>query len=82
MRKIKTYQSFTESASADLRDSIEDLGYEEKGAEISSGGEITEDISKIAQVILDLATLTNIEIHLMLQPEGIFTFLINPMHRR
>lgn len=53
MRKIKTYQAFTESASAELRDSIEDLGYEEKGKEISSGGEITEDISKIAQVILE-----------------------------
>jgi len=53
MRKIKTYQTFSESASAELRDTIEDLGYEEKGSEISSGGEITDDISKIAQVILE-----------------------------
>lgn len=53
MRKIKTYQAFTESAAAELRDTIEDLGYEEKGSEISSGGEITDDISKIAKVILE-----------------------------
>jgi hypothetical protein len=52
MRIIKTYQLFTESAE-DLRDSIEDLGYEEKGDEISSGGEITEDIAKIGKAILE-----------------------------
>ena len=53
MERIKTYKAFLESASAELRDSIEDLGYEEKGSEITSGGEITNDISKIAQVILE-----------------------------
>ena len=53
MGRIKTYQSFTESAAAELRDTIEDLGYEEKGAEISSGGEITDDISKIAKAVLE-----------------------------
>lgn len=53
MRRIKTYQSFTESAAADLRDTVEELGYEEKGEEITSGGEITDDISKIGKVILE-----------------------------
>jgi hypothetical protein len=53
MRRIKTYQSFTESASAELRNTLKDLGYEEKGSEITSGGEITDDISKIGKVILE-----------------------------
>lgn len=52
MRKIKSYDAFLESAADDLRDTLEDLGYSEKGNEISSGGEITENISKIGEVIL------------------------------
>lgn len=58
MTKIKSYidfkRSVLEAAQADeLRDKLKDLGYSEKSKELSSGGDITADISKIAKVVLD-----------------------------
>jgi hypothetical protein len=49
---IKSFETFFESASDDLRGSIEKLGYKEKGNEISSGGEITKNIAKIGEFVL------------------------------
>lgn len=54
---IKTYSEFkkslTEATNADdLRGTLADLGYSEKSKEISSGGDITNDIQKITEVIL------------------------------
>lgn len=47
-------KSILEAAQADeLRDKLKDLGYSEKSKEISSGGDITADIAKIAEVVLD-----------------------------
>lgn len=39
-------------ASSELRDTLDDLGYSEKGSEISSGGEISDDLSSIVSKIL------------------------------
>jgi len=57
MIKIKSYTDFkntlTEASNADeLRDKLSDLGYAEKSKELSSGGDITDDIQKIAEVVL------------------------------
>jgi predicted chitinase len=58
MTKIKSYTDFkralNEAAQADeLRDKLSDLGYAEKSSELSSGGDITDDIQKIAEVALE-----------------------------
>jgi len=55
---IRSYTDFKksifEAAQADeLRDKLKDLGYSEKSKELSSGGDITADIAKIAEVVLD-----------------------------
>jgi hypothetical protein len=54
-RLIKSFSEFTQinESSSELRKTIKDLGFSEKGEELSSGGEITDDISKITKVILE-----------------------------
>lgn len=57
MNIIKSYLGFKnsiyEASNADeLRDKIADLGYVEKSKELSSGGDITDDIQRIAEVVL------------------------------
>lgn len=54
---IKSYLDFKnsileESNADELRDKLSDLGYAEKSKEISSGGDITDDIQRIAEVVL------------------------------
>jgi hypothetical protein len=54
---IKSYIDFkmtvSEASNADeLRDKLSTLGYAEKSKEISSGGDITDDIQRIAEVVL------------------------------
>jgi peptidoglycan hydrolase-like protein with peptidoglycan-binding domain len=44
---------------SDLRSTLDSLGYDEKGAEISSGGNITDEISKIVSDILKDYKQTN-----------------------
>lgn len=57
MKLIKSYLEFSnkinESAAAELRSDLDELGYTEKGDELTSGGEITSDIAQITKVILD-----------------------------
>lgn len=54
---MKTYLEFlnkiNETAASDLRSDLTELGYSEKGKELTSGGELTEDIAKITSAILD-----------------------------
>jgi hypothetical protein len=57
MSIIKSYLDFknsiSEASNADeLRDKLSDLGYTEKSKELSSGGDITDDIQRIAEVVL------------------------------
>jgi len=57
MNIIKSYLDFKnsvfEASNADeLRDKLSNLGYSEKSKEISSGGDITDDIQRITEVIL------------------------------
>jgi hypothetical protein len=57
MSIIKSYLDFKnsifEASNADeLRDKLSDLGYTEKSKELSSGGDITDDIQRIAEVVL------------------------------
>ena len=57
MNIIKSYLGFKnsiyEASNADeLRDKIADLGYVEKSKELSSGGDITDEIQRIAEVVL------------------------------
>lgn len=57
MSIIKSYIDFKnsvfEASNADeLRDKLSNLGYSEKSKEISSGGDITDDIQRITEVIL------------------------------
>lgn len=53
VRKFKqdNLQNLNESAS-ELRTTLDQLGYDEKGSELSSGGEITKEISSIVSEIL------------------------------
>jgi peptidoglycan hydrolase-like protein with peptidoglycan-binding domain len=52
VRKFKTDNSILNETAEDLRNTLNDLGYEEKGNEISSGGNITDDLSSIVSKIL------------------------------
>jgi hypothetical protein len=57
MSIIKSYLDFKnsifEASNADeLRDKLSDLGYTEKSKELSSGGDITDDIQRITEVVL------------------------------
>jgi predicted chitinase len=58
MTKIKSYTDFKNglneaTQSDELRDKLAELGYAEKSSELSSGGDITDDIQKIAEVVLE-----------------------------
>jgi len=41
-----------QESSSDLRATLSDLGYDEKGSEISSGGEVDTELTKVAEQIL------------------------------
>jgi hypothetical protein len=49
---IESNSQTVDEDSAELRSTLSDLGYSEKGKEISSGGEITDDLSGIVSKIL------------------------------
>jgi hypothetical protein len=52
VQKFKKENLQLNESSSELRDTLGDLGYKEKGSEISSGGEISDDLSEIVSKIL------------------------------
>lgn len=57
--KQDNLQQQVNEAADDLRDTLDTLGYDEKGSEINSGGEISDDLSSIVSKILTDFKKTN-----------------------
>jgi peptidoglycan hydrolase-like protein with peptidoglycan-binding domain len=59
VRQFKTKHLTLKESSSELRNTLDTLGYDEKGSEISSGGEISGEISDIVSEILKSYKATN-----------------------
>jgi peptidoglycan hydrolase-like protein with peptidoglycan-binding domain len=59
VQSFKEKNGTLKESSEDIRTTLDNLGYDEKGNELSSGGEVTDELSSIVNLILKEFKLTN-----------------------